>query len=113
MTRRCHHLLKSHLFKQCPNTQLSPRQLQACFTSLAADNVTAALACPRNLYSPLVKVVTKYYLGIIITIVLQCCVQVSRLLLLAGADPNHLVTSTSCCLLAVHCSRGHTDMVTS
>ena len=36
----------------------------------------------------------------------------SRLLLLAGADPNHLVTSTSCCLLAVHCSRGHTDMVT-
>ena len=36
----------------------------------------------------------------------------SRLLLLAGADPNHLVTSTSCCLLAVHSSRGHTDMVT-
>ena len=56
LTRRCHHLLKSHLFKQCPNTQLSPRQLQACFTSLAADEVTAALACPRNLYSPLVKV---------------------------------------------------------
>ena len=56
---------------------------------------------------------TKYYLGIIMTIVLQCCVQVSRLLLLAGADPNHLVTSASCCLLAVHCSRGHTDMVTS
>ena len=56
---------------------------------------------------------TKYYLGMIITTVLQCCEQVSRLLLLAGADPNHLVTSASCCLLAVHCSRGHTDMVTS
>jgi len=95
----CHHLLKSALYKNCQQSQLpgpgSPgrllpsRQLAACLTALSAEDISAALACPRNIFSPIIKV--------------------SRLLLLAGADPNTRVEAGS--LLSVHCSLGHTDLV--
>ena len=45
-----HHLLKAS------SKDRDSRELLAATLAMVADNVTAALACPRNLYSPLVKV---------------------------------------------------------
>ena len=45
-----HHLLKAS------SKDRESRELLAATLAMVADNVTAALACPRNLYSPLVKV---------------------------------------------------------
>ena len=35
---------------------LSGRQHAACFTALSAGDISAALACPGNVFSPIVKV---------------------------------------------------------
>ena len=35
---------------------LSGRQHAACFTALSAGDTSAALACPGNVFSPIVKV---------------------------------------------------------
>ena len=87
-----HHILKSNIYKNSQNLPFSTRQLQACFTSVTMDEVTLALACIRNIYHPLIKV--------------------SRLLLLSGADPNHVTQENDLCpLLGLHCHLGHTDMV--
>ena len=59
-----HHVLKSNLNKNCPSQApgagtgrvFSSRQLAACFTALSAEDISAALACPRNIYSPIIKV---------------------------------------------------------
>ena len=63
-----HHILKSNIYKNSQNVRFSTRQLQACFTSLSMNDISLALSCMRNIYSPIIKV--------------------SRLLLLAGADAN-------------------------
>ena len=92
-----HHLLKSSLLRAAPG-QGGPgprwphRHLQAVFTSLTAGDLSAALASTRNIFSPILKV--------------------SRLLLLAGADPNtRTELEQSVPLVLAHSRLGHTDMV--
>ncbi|XP_064545202.1 protein TANC2 isoform X2 [Drosophila montana] len=63
-----HHMLKAHLYSTS-QAALSPRDLQSYWLAGAADNISAALGALRNVYSPNVKV--------------------SRLVLLAGASPDH------------------------
>ena len=65
---------------------------QAAFISLATHHISAALGCTRNIFAPLLKV--------------------SRVLLLAGADPNYVTTSLEHSpLLAVYAHLGNRDMV--
>ncbi|KAH8268728.1 hypothetical protein KR018_000029 [Drosophila ironensis] len=64
-----HHMLKAHLYGGCNQALLSPRDLQSYWLAGAADNISASLGALRNVYSPNLKV--------------------SRLVLLAGASPNH------------------------
>ena len=65
-----HHLLKANVNKinDSDSSAYANRDLQAAFVSLASEDVSGALADGRGLYTPLVRV--------------------TRLLLLAGADPN-------------------------
>ena len=85
-----HHLLKANVNKITEtDSSYANRDLQAAFVSLACEDVSAALADVRNIYCPITKV--------------------SRLLLLAGADPNTRLEAGS--LLGLHCSLGHTDLV--
>ncbi|XP_053637404.2 protein TANC2 isoform X5 [Cherax quadricarinatus] len=88
-----HHILKAHVYKNMARAlPLSPRDLQALWLAQSSHNVSQALACTRNLYSPNTKV--------------------SRLLLLAGASPDypseHLHNSP---ILGVCAHQGHTEMV--
>ncbi|XP_058055857.1 protein TANC2 [Anopheles bellator] len=62
-----HHILKAHLYRSAPAQ--SPRDLQAYWVASVTGCVSSALSTLRNVYSPNVKV--------------------SRLLLLAGASPDH------------------------
>ncbi|XP_016997078.2 protein TANC2 isoform X3 [Drosophila takahashii] len=64
-----HHMLKAHLYGGSSLTLLSPRDLQSYWLAGAADNISSSLGALRNVYSPNLKV--------------------SRLVLLAGASPNH------------------------
>uniref|UniRef100_A0A182W197 Uncharacterized protein n=1 Tax=Anopheles minimus TaxID=112268 RepID=A0A182W197_9DIPT len=64
-----HHILKAHLYRNAPTHQ-SPRDLQAYWVASVTGCVSSALTTLRNVYSPNVKV--------------------SRLLLLAGASPDHV-----------------------
>lgn len=66
-----HHILKAHLYKNT-NLQdsLSCRNLQAFWVAESSEDVSSAVCSLRNIYNPNVKV--------------------SRLLLLAGASPNHI-----------------------
>ena len=77
-----HHILKSNIYKNSQNVRFSTRQLQACFTSLSMNDISLALSCMRNIYSPIIKV--------------------SRLLLLAGADPNQSTDQEDQCPLLGH-----------
>ena len=92
-----HHLLKSSLHRAGPGqtssaTRWPHRHLQACFTSLTPGDLSAALASSRNIFSPILKV--------------------SRLLLLAGADPNtRTELEQAAPLVTAHSKLGHTDMV--
>ncbi|XP_052091022.1 protein TANC2-like [Mytilus californianus] len=64
-----HHILKAHIYKNISKQRgYSSRDMQAYWMALSSDNLNAALACHRNLFSPNVKV--------------------SRLILLSGANPN-------------------------
>ncbi|XP_069974688.1 protein TANC2 isoform X10 [Penaeus vannamei] len=88
-----HHILKAHVYKNMARSlPLSPRDLQALWLAQSSHNVSQALACTRNLYSPNTKV--------------------SRLLLLAGASPDypseHLHNSP---IMGVCAYQGHTEMV--
>lgn len=64
----CHHILKAHIYRSPPVSQ-SPRDLQAYWVSSSAKCISSSLCALRNVYSPNLKV--------------------SRLLLLAGANPDH------------------------
>ncbi|XP_070141332.1 protein TANC2 isoform X2 [Drosophila kikkawai] len=64
-----HHMLKAHLYGGTTQALLSPRDLQSYWLAGAADNISSSLGALRNVYSPNLKV--------------------SRLVLLAGASPNH------------------------
>uniref|UniRef100_A0A336KHD6 CSON010478 protein n=1 Tax=Culicoides sonorensis TaxID=179676 RepID=A0A336KHD6_CULSO len=64
-----HHILKAHLYRNAPSNQ-SPRDLQAFWVANATKCASSALCTLRNVYNPNVKV--------------------SRLLLLAGASPDHI-----------------------
>lgn len=53
-----HHILKAHLYKNCgPEMAVPPRDLQAVWVALSADDVSASLGSLRNLFSPNVKVI--------------------------------------------------------
>jgi hypothetical protein len=53
-----HHILKAHLYKSCgPEMAVPPRDLQAVWVALSADDVSASLGSIRNLFSPNVKVI--------------------------------------------------------
>ncbi|XP_063220744.1 protein TANC2 [Bacillus rossius redtenbacheri] len=64
-----HHVLKAHVYRSMTLLRCSSRDLQALWVAASAGDVSAAVCCLRNVYNPNVKV--------------------SRLLLLAGADPDH------------------------
>ena len=88
-----HHLLKANLNKITDtDSPCSNKDLQAAFLSLSTDDVSAPLGSTRNIFSPILKV--------------------SRLLLLAGADPNtRTELEQAAPLVAAHSKLGHTDMV--
>lgn len=65
-----HHILKAHVYRNMSLTAISSRDLQANWVAGSSENVSVAVCHLRNMYSPNVKV--------------------SRLLLLAGASPNHI-----------------------
>ncbi|XP_012226066.1 protein TANC2 isoform X3 [Linepithema humile] len=64
-----HHVLKAHVYRNAAPCWPS-RDLQAIWLTLSSECISSALCMLRNIYSPNVKV--------------------SRLLLLAGASPNHI-----------------------
>ena len=88
-----HHLLKANVNKISEtDSSYANKEIQAAFVSLTVDDVTVPLGCLRNIYSPIIKV--------------------SRLLLLAGADPNYVTDERDQCpILGLHCHLGHVDMV--
>ena len=88
-----HHLLKSGLHKTEEDCSLSHRDLTALHLALSVQDITSALTSPANIFSPSARV--------------------TRLLLLAGADPGVLTEhSNNSSLLGLYCSLGYTDMVT-
>jgi len=88
-----HHILKSNIYKNIgQELYFSHRDLQAYFVSLATDDISLALGCTKNIFSPISKV--------------------SRLLLLSGANPNHVTDQMDkCTLLGMYSYQGNTDMV--
>ena len=87
-----HHTLKANLLKNVDQSNMSYRDVQAAFISLATEDISAALGCPRNIFTPLLKV--------------------SRVLLLAGANPNYVTTSLdSSPILGVYAHLGNREMV--
>ncbi|RZF43709.1 hypothetical protein LSTR_LSTR015248 [Laodelphax striatellus] len=65
-----HHVLKAHLYKNMTLQRNSSRDLHSHWIAMVSASCSDALCTLRNVYSPNVKV--------------------SRLLLLAGADPDHV-----------------------
>lgn len=65
-----HHILKAHVYRNMLLPVITSRDLQANWVAESSADVSAAVSQLRNMYSPNVKV--------------------SRLLLLAGASPNHI-----------------------
>ncbi|XP_055957363.1 protein TANC1 isoform X2 [Patella vulgata] len=64
-----HHILKAHIYKNLSKQRgYSSRDMQAFWMLMSSKNLSAALTCQRNLFSPNIKV--------------------SRLILLSGANPN-------------------------
>lgn len=92
-----HHVLKAHLYRGLMGhlpPECGPRDLQALWLFLSAARIGPALATPANLHSPNVKV--------------------SRLLLLAHAEPNARTSwLQGAPLLGVAAHEGFADMVSS
>ncbi|XP_076322873.1 protein TANC2-like isoform X3 [Tachypleus tridentatus] len=90
-----HHILKAHIYKSVvrdlPSGVLS-RDLQALWVHQSTDDISRALSTVRNVYSPNVKV--------------------SRLLLIAGANPDCRTTELNDApLLVTAAHQGYTEMV--
>ncbi|XP_073997696.1 zinc-RING finger and ankyrin repeat domain-containing protein rolling pebbles isoform X4 [Rhodnius prolixus] len=87
-----HHLLKAHIYRNMTLQKYPSRDLQAHWVANVTEDVSAAVCTIRNVYSPNVLV--------------------SRLLMLAGADPNYttdlLGNAPALCIFA---HEGCTDMV--
>uniref|UniRef100_A0A8D9ESN6 Protein TANC2 n=1 Tax=Cacopsylla melanoneura TaxID=428564 RepID=A0A8D9ESN6_9HEMI len=87
-----HHILKAHVYKNMTLVKYSSRDLQAHWISSVCASPSHALCSLRNVYSPNVKV--------------------SRLLLLSGADPNHITeflgAAPALCLFAYE---GNSEMI--
>lgn len=66
-----HHILKAHLYRNAPATQ-SPRDLQGFWVASVTECISSSLCTLRNVYSPNIRV--------------------SRLILLAGASPDHITS---------------------
>ncbi|KAI5748263.1 hypothetical protein M8J77_023609 [Diaphorina citri] len=87
-----HHILKAHVYKNMTLVKYSSRDLQAHWISSVCQSPAQALCSLRNVYSPNVKV--------------------SRLLLLSGADANHITeflgAAPALCLFA---HEGNSEMI--
>ncbi|KAL0269173.1 UNVERIFIED_CONTAM: hypothetical protein PYX00_006985 [Menopon gallinae] len=87
-----HHILKAHIYRNMTLHKTSPRDLQAHWVCSSVENASEALGCLRNIYNPNVKV--------------------SRLLLLAGASPNHMTEFLGQApVLVMFAQEGMTEMV--
>merc|ERR1711892_1601344 len=88
-----HHILKSNIYKNIGQVvYFSHKDLQSYFVSLGTDDISLALGCTKNIFSPISKV--------------------SQLLLLAGANPNHVSEHMDhCSLLGMYSYQGNTAMV--
>ncbi|XP_012528978.2 protein TANC2 isoform X3 [Monomorium pharaonis] len=86
-----HHVLKAHVYRGVAPCWPS-RDLQAIWVTLSTQCLSSALCTLRNIYSPNVKV--------------------SRLLLLAGASPNHITEYLgSAPALCMYAHEGSVEMV--
>ncbi|XP_076758357.1 zinc-RING finger and ankyrin repeat domain-containing protein rolling pebbles isoform X1 [Xylocopa sonorina] len=86
-----HHILKAHVYRGVAPCWPS-RDLQAIWLSSSTECVSSALCTLRNVYSPNVKV--------------------SRLLLLAGASPNHITEYLgNAPALCIYAHEGSVEMV--
>eukprot|EP00095_Tigriopus_kingsejongensis_P002147 maker-scaffold583_size130250-snap-gene-0.13 protein:Tk02147 transcript:maker-scaffold583_size130250-snap-gene-0.13-mRNA-1 annotation:"protein tanc2 isoform x3" len=88
-----HHILKAHIYKdKKEEVDIPPRDLQAMWIAMTTEDVSIALGAVRNVSNPNVKV--------------------SRLLLLAGASPDHISDYlNNAPLISVFASQGYVDMV--
>ncbi|KAL0115994.1 hypothetical protein PUN28_011102 [Cardiocondyla obscurior] len=86
-----HHVLKAHVYRGVTPCWPS-RDLQAIWLTLSTECISSALCTLRNIYSPNVKV--------------------SRLLLLAGASPNHITEYLgNAPVLCMYAHEGSVEMV--
>ncbi|XP_024892264.1 protein TANC2 isoform X5 [Temnothorax curvispinosus] len=86
-----HHVLKAHVYRGVAPCWPS-RDLQAIWLTLSTECISSALCTLRNIYSPNVKV--------------------SRLLLLAGASPNHITEYLgNAPVLCMYAHEGSVEMV--
>ena len=88
-----HHILKAHIYKDKKSeVEIPPRDLQAMWVAMTTEDVSIALGAVRNVSNPNVKV--------------------SRLLLLAGASPDHISDYLNDApLISVFSNQGFSDMV--
>lgn len=110
-----HHVLKAHIYKNAPTKQrnFSSRDMQAYWLCSSAQSLSAALVAQHNLFSPNVKVSPLYNLSLTLRSILSLVsLQVSRLLLLSGANPNtHTDFLHAAPVLCVACHEGYDSMV--
>lgn len=87
-----HHILKAHIYRNMTLHKTAPRDLQAYWVCSSVENASHALGSLRNIYNPNVKV--------------------SRLLLLAGASPNHITEFLgNAPVLVMYAQEGISEMV--
>ena len=118
-----HHILKAHLYRSMENSatgmgqfEMEPRDLQALWVSMSTEDASLALGAVRNVSSPNVKVhfltsCTSKGKGHLCARLFNI-LQVSRLLLLAGASPSYASDYLNGApLTGVFASQGYHDMV--
>ncbi|KAJ0058548.1 hypothetical protein NL108_016635, partial [Boleophthalmus pectinirostris] len=112
-----HHILKAHIYKGLSKKLgVSSSVLQGLWLSYSTGTLSPALSCLRNLYTPNIKVMflteahdesyehEEHKAGV--------AAQVSRLLIMAGADVDcHSDVLNNAPLLCVHAHLGHKDAV--
>ena len=116
-----HHILKAHLYRSMENSakgmaqlEMEPRDLQALWVSMSTEDASLALGAVRNVSSPNVKVHFTHFIKSLTAIYERFLntLQVSRLLLLAGASPSYASDYLNGApLTGVFASQGYHDMV--